>query len=174
MLVFIASISAAALCFLYLVNNIYFTGFPTGMDRVPAPETNVEFFWQLILSIGREFVFILHDWKPGDFKQDVTVLVWFIISFAIFIIFLRGERWETSSVPSSYVNTFFLVGVLYLGAIIGARWTTQFDDLSSRLIDPGFSLIFMGLIIWLLHFDSRFTKPLVIFLLSNFYNSQFN
>ena len=30
LLVFIASISAAALCFLYLVNNIYFTGFPTG------------------------------------------------------------------------------------------------------------------------------------------------
>ena len=168
LLVFIASLLAAATCLLYLAINIYFTGFSTGMDRIPAPETNFELLWQLSLSVGREFVFILHDWVPGDFKQDFTVIVWSVISIAIFVFFLKGKRRESTLMPSCYVNIFMLVGFLYLGAIVGARWTTQMDDLSSRLIDPGFSLIFMGFIIWLLHFDHRFKKPLVIFLLTNF------
>ena len=167
-LVFVASLSAAIICFLYLANNIYFSGFSTGIERIPAPETNVEFLWQLTLSVGREFVFILHDWVPGDFKQDVIVLAWFIISVAIFVFFFKGERWKRTFMPGSYVNIFMLVGILYLGAIVATRWTTQMDNLSSRLIDPGFSLIFMGFIIWLLHFDNRFEKPLVIFLVTNF------
>ena len=168
LLVFIASLSAAFICFLYLANNIYFTGFPTGMERIPAPETNVELLWQLTLSTGREFVFILHDWVPGDFKQDVTVLVWLIISIAIFVFFFKGDRRESTFMPNSYINIFMIVGFLYLVAIVGARWTTQFDTLSFRAVDPGFSLIFMGFIIWLLHFSHRFKKPLVIFLVTNF------
>ena len=168
MLAFGASLLATTACFLYLANNIYLTGFLTGLDRIPAPETSSELLWQLTLSVGREFVFILHDWIPGDFKQDVTVVVWFIISIAIFVFsFGKGQR-KSTLMASKYVYIFILIGVLYLGAIVCARWTIHADEFSSRLLDPGFALIFIGFVIWLQRFDTRFKRPLVIFFVTNF------
>ena len=103
MMAFGASLFAAAVYFLYLANNIYLTGFLTGLNEIPAPETSSELLWQLTLSVEREFIFILHDWIKGNFKSDVTIVVWFIISIAILVFSFGKGRRESTLIPRSYV-----------------------------------------------------------------------
>jgi len=60
----------------------------------------------------------------------------------------------------------------YRCSIFGCNCKRTLDNSHGRpfvsSIRPKFSPIFIGFIVWLQHFDNRFKKPLVIFLVTNF------
>ncbi len=129
----------------YLLNNQALTGHLTGIDRVPAPETNMELFRQLALAVIRKAILPLPNWDPGN-TLDLAVFGIMVLAIALCIgVALKNPADRTPARPIDPLAWVFLfMGFLYLAAIIFLRWRAAFDGFGFRLLAPGSLLVFLG------------------------------
>lgn len=158
-------ICATAFCIAYLLHNIVQTGHSTGMERIPAPETNLTLLWQLAKAAIKEFILIFPSGSPGSYKQDLVLAVWVVFACISAFFVVKGGQASPAKRLNADSLLFFMFGAAYLLSIIYSRWTTQFDGFSFRLLDPGFSLIFLGLAIWILEQKNNVRMPVMSFIL---------
>lgn len=161
--VLICTMTATGFCILYLVHNAVQTGHATGVERIPARETNVVLAKNLFISVVQELILIFPSWTPGSLKHDLLLLAWGLVGFVSFILAVRRFGDGCVKVQGKDYILFLFFGVVYLFSIIYSRWTNHFDGFSYRLLDPGFSLLFLGLVIFLLQ-----QKPAIKMLLTAF------
>jgi len=160
----VCTIAATGFCIFYLIHNAVQTGHATGMQRIPAPETNVMLARNLFISAIQEFILIFPSWRPGSLKQDLLLLAWGVVGVVSCILAVRRFSVDRVKVLSKDYILFLVFGVIYLLSIIYSRWTNQFDGFSYRLLDPGFSLLFLSFAIFLFQQKSAVKIPLIVFL----------
>lgn len=131
----------------YFYYNLIKTGYISGMQRIPAPETNLELFKSLLSALFRELLIITPDPPNSNFK-----LFFFFLYFILIFLFLKNRKRIFTSISNkvkgqvSLPFIFGLVGFVYLLFIILMRWRTHFDTLNFRLLAPGSFLIFIAFI----------------------------
>ena len=155
---------AVTLCALYLLNNWLQTGFATGAQRIPAPESGLILIKQLLVASGRELALPNVAWKLGEEKEDTLIAVWLLFAAGLLIGLSKTTRSKIRVKDKAYVNSFVTFGILYLIAITLLRWRTHFDSFSLRLLDPSFSLITIGAALGLLFSFPRKTTLISGFL----------
>jgi hypothetical protein len=128
----------------YLYFNYVKTGFITGSQRTPAPETSFSLIKTLFHSFFNELMIISSD------KNFILLNIFFYSFFAFITFKKRKVIFNNISIKKSSVISlpfiFVLVGATYLVFLIIMRWRTQFDNFSLRLVAPGFLLIFIAFI----------------------------
>ena len=134
---------------LYLYHNYTETGFPTGMKRIPSPETNLQLFYMLLKALISEILIPIPS-------MSIKAIIIFAVQIPIFGFLLwkyRNSMLATNSSANQQFNTlsfvFAAIGVVYLFFIILMRWMTQFDGFSYRLLAPGSFLLFVGIIFFI-------------------------
>jgi hypothetical protein len=160
----ICIITATVFCVAYLLHNALQTGHATGMERISAPETNVMLARQLLIATIQEFILIFPSWRPGSLKQDLLLFAWVVVTFVSCILVAKRISSDCFSRFSKESILFFVFGATYLLSIIYIRWLNHFDGFSFRLLDPGFSLLFLGLAIFILQQKPTVKKPLIVLL----------
>jgi len=168
---------AASLSATYLFNNMLQTGYATGIERIAALETSFELSVSLIAAVVREFILIDASWTPGQLGRDLLVGIWALFSLVLIALTRKELSQKRKLQVDPYTLSFVVIGVCYVCAIVYSRWTTHFDDFSFRILDPGFSLIFLGTAIWLANLGQRsrlavtfvLSTAAVIVAVSNFY-----
>ena len=155
---------------IYFINNFYLTGYSTGMIRTSVPyEDYYALLNNLIFGIIREFVLILPYWDPTNFKQNIIVIVWLVIVlFSIFLFSRNIPKLKLKDFNISFSYVFMIFGFAYLIAFIFVSFNAYFNKFSPRLLDPGFSLFFIGLGLWVLKKNIIKNVSLVIFVLITF------
>lgn len=108
----------------YLYFNLLHTGFPTGMQRMPAPESLLE----LAARFGTQFLI-------GSALLVPPILV-MLTSRA------RPARFDWLRYRQA-LPPFFL-GVFYLGVLFVLRSHSRFEDFSGRLLSPGLVLLWLS------------------------------
>tara|TARA_R110000737_G_scaffold335362_1_gene354111 strand:+ start:4070 stop:5506 length:1437 start_codon:yes stop_codon:yes gene_type:complete len=131
-----------SLMILYLYHNYLETGFPTGMPRIPSPESNFELLYSLKYALLDEASIISHRGS----NNYITLLQFSMLSFFVWLNRknILGNNTENKNI--SLPVTFGIIGLTYLFFIILMRWVTQFDDYNYRLLAPGSFLIFIAVI----------------------------
>jgi hypothetical protein len=162
----IALTFAILLCFAYFFLNFYATGYATGSPRVPAQESNLELALALAKTIILEFVLVIPAWQPGNWKQTLFVSSWVGVSFfaAWIAIRLPIKNITSSNRLKKSALIFCIFGGFYGLARAYARWNAAFDDFTLRLIDSGFSLMFIGVLLYFLS-EGLFAKSVSRFVL---------
>lgn len=122
----VATLFCAAAFAAYLYINDKLTGFPTGMQRVPAPEPMdllvSQFAKQLISCLWMLFIpFLMLRYNP-----------------------LHLTRIRLREYPRAWPPV--LLGILYLLILFVLRSTSRFEQFSFRLMAPGAVLIGLGLL----------------------------
>jgi len=132
--------------FLYLYHNYTETGFPTGMKRIPSPETNLQLFYMLLKAMIAETLI------PIQSMSTKAIMVFFV-QFPIFGFLLWKYRKNilrtnnsTNQQPITLSFVLGTIGLVYLFFIILMRWVSQFDGYGYRLLAPGSFLLFIGII----------------------------
>ncbi|WP_413717410.1 hypothetical protein [Silicimonas sp. MF1-12-2] len=125
----------------YLYINQSMTGFATGMERIPAPESPAGFLKMLGIGIVRELVFPIASWEPWETGQNIIFAVYLLICGVLAVFLFKAGNDTVRPALSSRQQSFLLVGLAYFGAIVLARWLSQFDNLNYRLLGPGTVLI---------------------------------
>ena len=154
------SLVSIALMIGYLYHNYLETGFPTGMPRIPSPETNFQLFIMLIKALVFETVIPIQSFSKIG-------IVLFGIQFSV-IGFLVWKHYQSikdamlSRHMTALTAIFAIVGLTYLFFIILMRWITQFDGYSYRLLGPGTFLLFMSLFTYILDISSEKGKKVFL------------
>ncbi|QDP41601.1 ArnT family glycosyltransferase [Radiobacillus deserti] len=130
----------------YLWNNLQQTGNATGMERIPRPETTAEFFDMLWNGI-------VVEWNLLSISSEVYVWWSASLVLATFLMFVRWSSIKalfSKELPGKrYVPLFFLfAGTIYFIAIVGMRWTSQFDPFNFRLLGPATFMFALALVSW--------------------------
>lgn len=148
--ILIVVIFAFIFCLTYLTNNFHLTGYSTGMERYESPEGNYKLYIDLTSAIINELILILPNWNPNDLKQNFAAFFWCL--FLIFCLTLIIKKFKQNKVglSISFSEIFIIYGLIYLFSIIFLRWNAYFETFGFRLLNPGFTLIFVGLVIWVL------------------------
>ena len=131
----IVSIINAILMYVYLYNNKIHSGFATGMERIPAPESFSVLTKQLVGCELREIssLFAHHGWLSLGAVLSLVVLG--ILFFLVWkhtralINYLLAYR----SHPGVILGA---VGLFYWVCIVLMRFRTQFDQFNFRLLYP--------------------------------------
>lgn len=152
-LILIAIFFAISFFLIYFSNNFYLTGYIRGMPNTPVSYENYyALFSNLILGVIREFALVLPYWDPTNFIQNITVLAWFIIILISGLLISRNiPELELNIFGASFSYIFIMFGLIYLGAFIFISFYSYFNKFSPRLLDPGFSLFFIGICLWILN-----------------------
>lgn len=150
-------------CSIYLANNIQLTGHLTGMERVQASEGGYQLFNELVSAIFQEFILIMPNWNMVNLKQNIVVLIWFIFVLICGLLIFKNINLNATGKFISYTYIFMIFGSFYLISIIFLRWNASFESFGFRILNPGFALIFIGIIIWVL--DKTEEKKLVMSIL---------
>ena len=171
------TILASLICIVYLYTNLQYTGHKTGMLRIPAPESYSTWFRVLATAIAHEFILFAPNWSP-DFawipefaKKGNTIIYlwcvsvfWLVVTFISFSMLVRELKHHKIILPNFASSIFLLFGLIYIFALCYARWTVHFNLFFYRSLDPGFSLIFIGIILWILQHGGHVKRITVIFL----------
>ncbi|MBM7571357.1 hypothetical protein [Aquibacillus albus] len=154
----------------YLWKNYRETGQPTGMERIPRPET-VQEFWEMF---WRGFV--------AEFNVLTTSSVVFL-SYSIVLLVasvLLFVRWRHVRALFSVDREemlipflFFFVGGIYFVAVVYMRWSSQFDPFNFRLLGPATMMFWLGIASWIAQLDGsgwvRWRNALVLLFGVTFY-----
>jgi hypothetical protein len=144
-----AAVSAAILFFAHIQLNIDRTSFPTGMERIPAPESNLDLIWDLFRAVMNEVILPVTSNDFGKmFWLGVALQGGLFIWLVIFA--LKRQKDTVRDTAATKARGFLLVGICYLMAIIVRRWRSQFDPFGFRLINPGILLLFVFLLNYVL------------------------
>ena len=143
----------------YLYLNYLETGFATGMQRLPAPETNTLLFIMLVKTLVAEMLIPLHHISKSTLTDGVAM---FSLQFSIigFILYKYRENLFTTlvDVRSTSITlslVFGVTGLTYIFFIILTRWMTHYSLFYYRLIAPGTFLLFIAIIYYLRHRSSK-------------------
>jgi hypothetical protein len=132
---------------LYLLNNLIRTGYLTGIERLPAVDSNLELFLSLTIAVIREFTLPFIAFNPSNSLHSVIAILWSMVGIIIILNFFKLLRDKKINFKNYYFQSFCITGTSYIIGIVVLRWTSQFDIFSNRLLDPGFTLIFTGFVI---------------------------
>ena len=142
LLLALAAAAAAAVFLAHVQINLDRTGFPTGMPRVPAPETHGELIRALLGALAAEIFLPVTSIYRGTLfwfaaALQAGLLAWLVASA------LKTPKAAVREASGTWASGFLLVGALYVAAIVVIRWRSQFDAFSFRLINPGTLLLFL-------------------------------
>jgi len=130
----------------YLYNNWIQTGYITGIDRVAAPETNMELLNAFTSAVWLEMLFTISDYTG---RNSTLLLIGLITAQLIFFIYCIDLIWKAIRVGSFKIDhtsiMFFLIGSSYFLAITTLRWISDFDHFNYRLFAPATLLILIGI-----------------------------
>ncbi|MDA9781154.1 hypothetical protein N9535_03255 [Amylibacter sp.] len=173
----VIAISAFLICIIYFNINIHFTGHKTGILRAPAPESYSIWFRVLATAIAHEFILIAPNWSfdfawlPDFAKKGnntsyflAASMLWFVSALFFGYLLVNKLLKHKFIIPNLSSFVFILFGLIYIFAICYARWIAHFNLFFYRTLDPGFSLIFIGVILWLLQYGKNVKKIIVLFL----------
>ncbi|WP_069471997.1 hypothetical protein [Candidatus Marithrix sp. Canyon 246] len=152
----------------YLYHNYLQTGFPTGMPRIAAPETDGELFVMLLRAIISETIIPMNSISKTAmliFWMQFSVLIYLIVKYrtSIFNVLKNSQNNKTRKL----VLVFISIGLVYLFFIILMRWLVQFDTYRARLLAPGSFLLFIAFIVYIEKFTTeKLFNEFKIFLLS--------
>jgi hypothetical protein len=126
---------------LYLYHNKMCSGFMTGMPRDLPEESNLVLLKQLFSALKEEFI-VIHTGIPLSFSFGLLLLL------GIYLFWTRGKnhRYEKNDDLWKY---FLLTGLLYFGAIVGAKWFSNFMPLDYRYLFPSSFFILLSLALYL-------------------------
>lgn len=148
----------------YLYHNYTLTGFPTGMQRIAAPESFFELIGSLLFSILVELSVAVQSLS----LMAIAFLLFEILLIAIVYYKVKVHALEKKNLTTNTTNTInvlLLTGGTYLASVIVLRFLSQFDPFGFRLFAPGELLIFAAFVYWALYrFNENFTKPFVMLL----------
>jgi len=149
-LIMIAIFFALLVCLFYLAINFQFTGYITGMERLPSTEGNFELFNILTKAILQEFILIMPNWNSNNNLQNFILIIWVLITLFCMILIKKNTYQIKDRKLNSTSILFIIFGCVYLFALIYLRWNNEFETFSSRFLMPGFSLFFIGICLWFL------------------------
>jgi hypothetical protein len=121
----------------YLYHNIISTGFLTGMPRSLPEESNRELLKQLFSALKEEFI-LIHCGIPLTLSFGLLVLL------GIYLFRSRGKKQSNKNNVDLW-KYFLLTGILYFGAIVGAKWFSNFMPLDNRYLFPSSFFILLSL-----------------------------
>lgn len=131
---------------LYLYHNYARTGYPTGMPRIPSPESSLELLTWLVLAVFKSLNLAMA-------RVSGSEMIFFAMCFvqlAVFSYFVIKDRkyWRFANNEKKVQpwQALLIVGGAYLASIIAMRWVKHFAVFNTRLLGPGFLLLFMALI----------------------------
>jgi hypothetical protein len=131
---------------LYLYHNYIETGFPTGMKRIPSPETNLQLFYMLLKAMIAETLIPIQS-------MSIKAIMVLSVQFPVFGFLLWKYRKNILRInnsanqqPITLSFVFGAIGLVYLFFIILMRWVSQFDGYGYRLLAPGSFFLFVGMI----------------------------
>lgn len=163
----VVSTLALILALLYLLFNWYMTGYPTGMPRIPAPETHLELMNRLLVAVVKELMIPVVMHRP--LKPEYIVLA---IAYGCLVLWLatqlcRSNKEAQGNPYWNYQLSYFVTGLTYLLAIITARWTHQFDSFNVRLLHPGVILLTFAAFSYLFNHYRGASKAITIFIVAS-------
>ncbi len=147
---------------LFYFYNISQTGFPTGMDRIPAPET---------------FLYLLIKFLLVSIKEEILPLLLLTLIFHLFFVGLSRtnsislKTFKESLKKSKSETMIFASGISYLVLSFILRTHTQYDIFGFRTIGYGIIFIFVsGYSLSLTHTKLNYYKiyKLVLFVALSF------
>jgi len=141
----------------YLYNNYLLTGFHTGTERIPAPESILSLMKMTIKAFLVEFnlvtyniTFMLSNLVGKYFGFGIFLLVLFLQYYIFYYIFKKYSC-PNNSLKLKDISQWkicLIIGLLYYAAIVYMRWTIHFDALGYRLLIPGTFLILISFILF--------------------------
>jgi hypothetical protein len=140
---------------MYLYMNIYLSGYTTGMERIPAPESLNELVVMTAIAYASEFNFLQGAIYDPDILElshiRILKLVLFIIQMILFsYVIVKFGMFRMKRVPLDKTALLLvLIGLVYWILITVFRWNFYFDRLSFRLLAPGSLMVLFGLIVYL-------------------------
>jgi hypothetical protein len=140
---------------IYLYMNISLSGYTTGMERIPAPESFNELVVMTAIAYVNEFNFLQGAIYYPDILQlryiRLLKLVFFIIQIIVFsYVIVKFGMLRMKRVPIDKTALLLvLIGFVYWISITAFRWNFYFDRLSFRLLAPGTLMVLFGLIVYL-------------------------
>ncbi len=123
---------------LWLLANAAATGHPTGMERLPAPESAVTLLTSLARAIAAEAVLPIAVLSSRPTHLAALVLA-VLVQAALLVWAWRREHDGLERSESTWILV--VVGVSYLIALIGLRFNAHFDLFGWRLMGPGTMLL---------------------------------
>jgi hypothetical protein len=127
----------------YLYHNKMATGFITGMPRNLPKESNLELLKQLFSALKEEFI-VIHSGIPLSFSFGLLVLL------GIYLFWSKGKSKSNEKDTNDDMWKYFLLtGILYYGAIVGAKWFSDFMALDYRYLFPGSFFLLLSLALYL-------------------------
>lgn len=127
----------------YLYHNKMVSGFMTGMPRNLPKESNLELLKQLFSALKEEFI-VIHSGIPLSFSFGLLVML------GIYLFWSRGKGKPNEKEKDDDLWKYFLLtGILYFGAIVGAKWFSDFMALDYRYLFPASFFIFLSLALYL-------------------------
>ena len=123
-----------------LYTNFIITGYPTGMPRIPAPESHLELFISLISAFFYELSVLVYSGKSEVYLLFIgQLLVFFWCKHKMGL-----KKSTLTQKDTGFEKTLFIVGCTYLFFVILMRWLSHFDPFSYRLIGPGTCLLYIA------------------------------
>lgn len=125
----------------YLYHNLQASGHLTGMQRDLPEESNLELIRQLFHGLKEEFIVI---------KCGIPLTFSFILLSLLGVyLFINRRKNKKSAEAAGLWLYFLLAGLLYYGAMIGAKWFSNFTPLDYRYLFPGTFMIMLSLVTYL-------------------------
>jgi hypothetical protein len=167
-------ISIALITTIIMVGYLYFnyleTGYPTGIPRTPASESNFQLLIMLLKAVMAEVTISIHRFGSAS-------LVAFSVQFSIIAILIwkYSRHFKKTMVSRQKITLtiiFIVIGFTYLFSIILLRWLSQFDPYSFRLLAPGTFMLLIALATYIIEISSIkgkniFLSTMLLFSLSS-------
>ncbi len=144
--VMVLSAFIAISIFLYLNHNKVMTGFPTGIERVPARETILQFAIMLVVGFYMQF----------EFVYTINFLPVLIACIALLIYKKKaGDLFKRLLLRKRFLyprsrDLYLIGGMVYLLMLTFNRYQAFFDNFNMRLLAPGLIMIFVVVVLYLI------------------------
>lgn len=155
----VASLLGFMIIALYLYHNYLQTGYPTGILRLPAPETISELLKSLFRALLIEFNLIRTSGSPY-IENKLKFIAWLSFQTGLFLFFyykIKDNIYDINGKKEKYPLwlILFSIGVTYLICIVSIRFFFYFVDFYCRLLGPASFLFIISLISY---FEFRYAR----------------
>jgi hypothetical protein len=140
-------VTVVVVIWLYLHNNALLTRYATGMPRVPPIDSAAARLAILAGALWSETILPLAEFNPAEWLAWLVALAELLgLVAVVWSVRRHYSQWMQAIRVDALSLSFFTVGALYLGAIIGLRWLNQFDPYNFRLLGPGTLLLVIAVL----------------------------
>lgn len=144
---FLSAIVTSILAFGYMLLNVVKCGYATGLERFPAPESIFTLLKMLLYSTLAEFQNNLYISSSAIILPVLFLCAWEIAKRSRKMTYEKLISFAEENVLSL---CFCCVGLIYYALIVYSRFTTYFDTLSFRLLQPATILVASGVLSYLI------------------------